>query len=128
MKETILKTPLATKASAHFMFSKGSKGKLTTKHNNKRAIINQNDEDVAICLAMGGTSLMEETINNFKTLNVQSESKADGIIYNSMHLYKLTDRVVKRLFGIGSSRLNRIKHNLDKGKPGGLNGTEVIIV
>ena len=128
MTSEAFKTPSATKTSSHFKFSKGSKGKLTTHQNNPRPIIKRDDEYAIICEAMGGEAILKETIENFHILNNQSESRADGTIFNARLLYKLNDRFVKRIFGIGSNRLNRIKHNLDKGIPGGLNGIQVISV
>ena len=116
----------ATKdSSTPFKFAKGHKGKLTTKQDNPRPIINRDHEYTKICILMGGEAVVKETVENFHLLNKESESRADGIIFNARRLYTLNDRVIKQLFGIGSNRINRIKKNLDKGKPGGLNGYQV---
>jgi len=65
------------------------------------------------------------TISNFKKLNSESEERANGLIFQIIETYKLTDRLVKALFNIGSNRLLRIKNNEGKKKGGGLNGFQV---
>jgi hypothetical protein len=116
-------------SSTHFAFSKGAKGKLTTKHSYPRKIVKNNDISI-ICLLMGGEDNVKLILGNFNEINesktAESQSRADGVISSTKSLYHLSDRNVKMLFNIGSHRLSRIKNNQDKKKPGGLNGSQVI--
>ena len=120
---TTVSTTIST-TSSRSKFSKGRKGKLTTKHDNPRKLLPA--KYLSLREAMGGEDNVLKTVAIFNNLNTESEDRADGLIYQMKEAYKLSDRLIKELFSIGSGRLSRVKQNKDKKKAGGVNGLQVL--
>jgi len=132
-KSTKATTPKVFKSAFHYSFEKGTKGKLTTKHNNPRlAFYKDKSKDEiasvhfkAFAKAIGGSDLAIRKINSFKSMNEVSPEMADGLMYDIITSYgTLTQRAVVSLFGIGSGRYTRCKRQQEKKKRGGCNGLE----
>ena len=131
MELELLMTPESLEkgsSCSHYAFEKGIKGKLTTKHNNPRKLKSKDVDEKfkVLSKALGGSEKAKQTIDNFTEINLTSPEMADGILHNVINGHEtITVRIIKDLFGVGSSRYYRVKRGQIKQVPGGLNGLQV---
>ena len=101
---------------------RGPKGKLSTVHDNPR-IKKEKSPLLEFEESVGGEEAAERLLDQYKRMD--TTERQDTFITSMFLQYPVTDRVVKNVFKIGSSRLERLKNSRTKRKPGGLNGSEV---